>query len=120
MMQLLIAGDHPEILDEEISEWFSISDKTIAKFEQILRENWHITLDDLHILISVAFRVTIHMVFSKKLQYCEVGKRWLPRMLIRKRAIQWLPPVHKVWKGVSIIFLSYLATPDREDVHLWP
>ncbi|XP_029639573.1 protein GVQW3-like [Octopus sinensis] len=70
-----------EIHDEERSGQPSISEKTVAKVEQILCENRRISLDDLRILVPGVSRSTIHRVVCEKLQYRKVCARWVPRML---------------------------------------
>jgi len=50
---------HMEIHDEERSGRPSISDKTVAKVEKIMRQDRRITLDDLCILVPEVFRSTI-------------------------------------------------------------
>uniref|UniRef100_A0A0L8HGL5 Uncharacterized protein n=1 Tax=Octopus bimaculoides TaxID=37653 RepID=A0A0L8HGL5_OCTBM len=64
-----------EIHDEESSGWPSIPDETVAKFEQILRENQRNTLDDLLILVPEVSQSTIHRVLSEKWQYRKVCAR---------------------------------------------
>jgi len=70
-----------EIHDEERSGRPSISDKTIAKVEQIMRQDRRITLDDLWILVPVVSRSTIGRTLTEKLEYRKVCARWVPRML---------------------------------------
>jgi len=70
-----------EIHDEERSGKPSISDETVAKVEQIMRQDRRITLDDLCILIPEASRSTIGRTFTEKLEYQKVCARWVPRML---------------------------------------
>lgn len=70
-----------EIHDEERSGRPSISDETVAKVEQIMRQDRRITLDDLCILVPEVSRSTIHRILTEKLEYRKVCARWVPRML---------------------------------------
>lgn len=70
-----------EIHDEERSRRPSISDETVAKVEQIMRQDRRITLDDLCILVPEVSRSTIHRILTEKLEYRKVCARWVPRML---------------------------------------
>ena len=69
-----------EIHDEERSGRPSISDETVAKVEQIMRQDRRITLD-LCILIPEVSRSTIGRTLTEKLEYRKVCARWVPRML---------------------------------------
>jgi len=70
-----------EIHDEERSGRPSISDETVAKVEQIMRQDRRITLDDLCILVPEVSRSTIGRTLTEKLEYRKVCARWVPRML---------------------------------------
>jgi len=70
-----------EIHDEERRGRPSISDKTVAKVEQITCQDWRITLDDLCILVPEVSRSTIGRTFTEKLEYRKVCARWVPRTL---------------------------------------
>ncbi|XP_064479391.1 histone-lysine N-methyltransferase SETMAR-like [Ornithodoros turicata] len=75
------AAGRTEIHDEQRSGRPSISDETVTKVEQAMREDRRVTLDDLNILVPEVSRSTIHRVLTKKLQYRKVCARWVPRML---------------------------------------
>ena len=70
-----------EIHDEERSGRPSISDETVAKMGQIVRQDRRITLDDLCILVPEVSRSTIGRTLTEKLEYQKVCARWVPRML---------------------------------------
>lgn len=70
-----------EIHDEQRSGRPSISDETVAKVEENMREDRRITLDALCILVPEVSRSTIHRILTEKLQYRKVCARWVPRML---------------------------------------
>ena len=65
-----------EIHDEERSGRPSISDETVAKVEQILRQDRRITLDYLCILLPEVSRSTIGRTLTEKLEYRKVCARW--------------------------------------------
>jgi len=70
-----------EIHDEERSGRPSISDETVTKVEQIMRQDRRITLDDLCILATEVSRSTIGKTLTEKLEYRKVCARWVPCML---------------------------------------
>ena len=65
--------------DEERSGRPSISDETVAKVEQIMRQDRRITLDNLCILIPVVSRSTIGRTLTEKLEYRKVCARRPPK-----------------------------------------
>ena len=70
-----------EIHDEETSGRPSISNETVAKVEQIMRQDRRITLDDLCLLVPEVSRSTIGRTLTEKLEYRKVCARWVPPML---------------------------------------
>jgi len=75
------AGRNSEIHDEERSGRPSISDETVVKVEQIMRQDQRIALDDLCILVPEVSRSTIGRTLTEKLEYRKVCTRWVPCML---------------------------------------
>ena len=59
----------------------SISNETVAKVEQIVRQDRRITLDDLCIFVPEVSRSTIRRTLTEKLEYRKVCARWIPRVL---------------------------------------
>ncbi|CAK9809161.1 Mariner Mos1 transposase [Anthophora quadrimaculata] len=75
------AAGRTEVHDEERSGRPSISDGTVAKVEQTMREDRGITLDNLCILVPEVSQSIIHRILTEKLQYQKVCARWLLRIL---------------------------------------
>ncbi|CAK9798990.1 Protein GVQW3 [Anthophora plagiata] len=69
------AAGRSEVHDDERSGRPSISDETVAKVEQTMREDRRITVDDLCILVPEVSRSTIHRILMEKLQYWKVCAR---------------------------------------------
>ena len=69
-------GGRTEIHAEERSGRPSISDETVAKVEQIMRQDRRITFYDLCILVPEVSRSTIGRTLTKKLAYRKVCARW--------------------------------------------
>lgn len=75
------AAGRTEIHDEQRSGRPSISDETVVKVEQLMREDRRITLDDLCTLVPEVSRSAVHRILTEKLKYRKVCARWVPRML---------------------------------------
>ncbi|CAK9810904.1 Histone-lysine N-methyltransferase SETMAR [Anthophora plagiata] len=75
------AAGRSEVHDDKRSGRPSISDETVAKVEQTMREDRRITVDDFCILVPEVSRSIIHRILTEKLQYRKVCARWVPRML---------------------------------------
>jgi hypothetical protein len=59
----------------------SISDETVAKVEDTMRNDRRITLDELFLLVPDVSRSTIHRILVEKFEYRKVCEIWVPRML---------------------------------------
>ena len=88
-----------EIHDEERRGRPSISEETVAKVEQIMRQDRSITLDDLWILVPEVSRSTIGRTLTEKLEYRKVCAKCVPRMLTED---------HERQRTVSCEFFSAL------------
>jgi len=115
-----------EIHDEERSGRPSISDETVAKVEQIMRQDRRITLDDICILVPEVSRSTIGRTLTEKLEYRKVCARWVPHMLTEDHQRQridssceflqrYADENDNIW-----IRLSQVTKPGRSTSHLRP
>ena len=105
-----------EIHDEERSGRPSISDETVAKVEQIMRQDRRITLDDLCILVPEVSRSTIGRTLTEKLEYWKVCVRWVPRMLTEDHRRQHIDPSREFlqrYADENDNFLDSIVTGDE-------
>ncbi|CAK9816650.1 hypothetical protein ANTQUA_LOCUS9046 [Anthophora quadrimaculata] len=81
------AAGRIEVHDEERSGRPSISNGTVTKLEQTMREDRRITLDDLCILVPEVSRSTIHRILAEKLQYRKIVELYKEKRKIYRAAI---------------------------------
>ena len=115
---------HTEIHDKKPSGRPSICNETVAKFEETMRKDRRVSLDDLCVSILEVSRTTIYRILMDKLQYRKVCATWVPRMLAvdhkrqRVDSAQEFSAAMRMKRITFCIRLSWATKPGHTTSHL--
>lgn len=110
------AGGRTEIHDVERSGRPSISDETVEKIEQILRQDRRITIHELSLRVPEISESSIQRILSEKLDYRKVCARWVPRMLTedhKRQRVETSRQFLQQWADQKEEFLDSVVTGDE-------
>lgn len=109
-----------EIHDDERSGRPSVSDETIRKLDEVVREDRRITIHELSCFLPDVSKSTIQRIVTEKLKYRKVCARWVPRMLTEDHKRQRVEAAREFLERYADErddFLNSIVTGDETWVH---
>ena len=111
---------HTDIYDEQCSGQPSVSAETIAKVEQEMSEDRHVTVCELCKRIPEVSKSTIDKILTKHLHYRKVYARWVPKMITEVHKRQHVETAHRFLEHYAEQgekFLDSIVIGDKAWVH---